>query len=122
MHYLIAADLVVLIHFAFVCFAVAGAVLALKWRWIPVLHLPAATWAVLIEVLGWSCPLTPLEQQLRLAAGQEGYEGGFVVHYLLPVLYPEHLTRDVQLVLGAAVAFVNLGLYAWLMARHRKRR
>lgn len=121
MHYRIAADFVVLIHFAFVCFAVAGAVLALKWRWIPVLHLPAAAWAVLIEVRGWRCPLTPLEQRLRLAAGQEGYEGGFIAHYLLPVLYPEHLTRDVQLVLGAAVALVNVGLYLWLMARHRKR-
>jgi hypothetical protein len=122
MFYRIAADLVVVAHFAFIAFAVGGALLALQWRWMPALHLPAVLWAVLVELGGWTCPLTPLEQRLRLAAGRQGYEGGFIEHYLLPVLYPEHLTRELQFALGGAVAFVNLGLYLWLAARRRKRR
>ena len=81
------------------------------------LHLPAAVWGALIEFSGWICPLTPLEKSLRAAAGQAGYEGGFIEHYLLPVLYPAGLTRGVQLVLGFLVIALNVGVYAVLLWR-----
>ena len=81
------------------------------------LHLPAAAWGVLIEFRGWICPLTPLESRLRILAGTEGYAGGFIEHYLLPVLYPAGLTRGVQITLGVLVLAVNLGIYGWILAR-----
>lgn len=116
----IAADLVVLIHLGFVLFVVLGGFLALQWRWMPWLHLPAAVWGALIEFAGWICPLTPWENALRRAAGEAGYAGGFVEHYLLPVLYPAGLTREIQLVLGALVIAVNLLAYALVIRRGRK--
>ncbi len=117
MHYWIAANLLVLFHFGFVCFVVLGGFLVLKWRWIVFLHIPAVIWGALIEYQGWLCPLTPLEQQLRLAGGQDGYSGGFIEHYLLPVLYPSTLNHEVQLVLGSAVIVINIIVYAWLVRR-----
>lgn len=113
----VAADAVVLIHLAFVLFVVFGALLVLRWRRLAWLHVPAATWGVLIEFTGWVCPLTPLEKRLRLAAGDAGYEGGFIDHYLLPLLYPAGLTPDTQIVLGVAVLVLNVGLYAWILMR-----
>ena len=112
MVYHILADLVVGVHALFVAFVVVGGLLALRWPWVAALHLPAAVWGALIEFQGWICPLTPLEKSLRAAAGQAGYEGGFIEHYLLPVLYPPGLTRSVQLVLGSVVIAVNLVVYA----------
>jgi Protein of Unknown function (DUF2784) len=85
------------------------------------LHLPAAVWGALIEFQGWICPLTPLEKSLRAAAGQAGYRGGFIEHYLLPVLYPAGLTGQVQLILGSLVIVVNLIVY-WLVLRRRRAR
>ena len=82
------ADLVVVLHFLFVLFVVFGGLLALRWPKVVYLHLPVAIYGVLIEFVGWECPLTPLEKELRENAGQAGYEGGFVEHYILPVLYP----------------------------------
>lgn len=117
MGYRILADLVVGVHALFVAFVVVGGLLALRWPWVAFLHLPAAVWGALIELQGWICPLTPLEKSLRAAAGESGYEGGFIDHYLLPVLYPAGLTRQVQLVLGTAVIVVNIAIYALLLRR-----
>lgn len=120
MRYAILADLLLVFHFGFVCFVVAGGLLVLKWRRLMVLHLPAVAWGALIEFQGWLCPLTPWEQQLRLAAGQAGYQGSFVEHYLLPVLYPAGLDRDMQLILGSMVIAINAVVYGWIILRYRK--
>jgi Protein of Unknown function (DUF2784) len=120
MGYHILADLLVGVHALFVAFVMVGGLLALRWPWVAILHVPAAVWGALIEFQGWICPLTPLEQSLRGAAGQAGYQGGFIEHYLLPVLYPAGLTRGVQLTLGATVILVNLLVYGFLLARRRR--
>ena len=120
--YGLSADLLVLFHVAFVAFALFGA-LAVAWRpQLAVLHVPAAIWAVLVEMNAWICPLTPWEQSLRRAAGQAGYAGSFVDHYVLPILYPVHLTPRIQWVLAAVVLLVNVLLYAWVIRRGRDRR
>lgn len=115
------AGLVVLVHLAFVLFAAAGALLALRWRWVPWAHIPAAAWAVSIEFSGGICPLTPLENDLRAKAGLDYYGGDFVARYLLPVLYPGGLTREAQVVIGLAVLAANLGLYIFVYTRRRFR-
>jgi hypothetical protein len=120
MFYAITADLLLLVHLGFVCFVVAGGLLVCKWRWFVLLHLPAVLWAVLLEFRGWICPLTPWEQQLRQAAGQSGFQGGFVEHYLLPVLYPAGLDPDTQLILGGFVILVNVAVYCWILLRCRE--
>jgi hypothetical protein len=117
MIYRLLADLVVLVHLAFVVFAVAGAVLVVRWRWVTCVHLPAVIWAALIEFAGWICPLTPLENRLRILSGGAGYRGGFVEHYLFPILYPVGLTRGVQVFLGSLVVVINVGIYSWLITR-----
>ena len=122
MPYRVLADLVVGVHALFVAFVIVGGLLALRWRWVAVLHVPAAVWGALIEFQGWVCPLTPLEKSLRAAAGQAGYPGGFIEHYLLPVLYPAGLTRGVQLVFGTVVIVVNVAVYAVLLRRARRSR
>jgi hypothetical protein len=114
------ADCVVALHLAFVVFAVAGALLALRWPRAVWLHLPAALWAAAVELAGWPCPLTPLENALRAAAGSATYGGSFLEHTVLPVLYPANLTRAVQLALGAAVLVANAGLYALVWWRLRR--
>lgn len=111
------ADALVLVHLSFVLFVVGGGFLALRWRWLPWLHLPAALWGATIEFTGWVCPLTPWENALRRAGGEAGYGGGFVEHYLLPLLYPAGLTREVQLGLGLLVIAVNLLAYALVWRR-----
>jgi hypothetical protein len=121
MVYHILADLVVGVHTLFVVFVVAGGLLALRWPRVAALHLPAAVWGTLIELQGWICPLTPLENSLREAAGGAGYQGGFIEHYLLPVLYPAALTRGVQLGLGVSVIAVNVLVYALVLRRIRRR-
>lgn len=105
------ADGVLVVHLAFILFVVLGGLLVLRWRWIALLHLPCAVWGLLIELYGWICPLTPLENSLRRKAGEAGYGGGFIEHYLLPVIYPGGLTREVQLTLAAIVVAVNAGIY-----------
>ena len=114
------ADLVVLIHFLFVLFVIFGGLLVLRWWKVVYLHLPAALWGAFIELAGGICPLTPLENALRRDAGLSGYEGGFVEHYILPVLYPRGLTRNVQLVLGGLVIAINLAVYTWVLARRHR--
>ena len=120
MYYTIAADLLLVFHLGFVCFVVAGGLLVLKWRWLMVPHLPAVIWGALIEFQGWLCPLTPWEQQLRLAAGQAGYHGSFIEHYLLPVIYPPGLEHNTQLILGSVVIVINAVVYGWIIIRSRK--
>ncbi len=115
------ADLVVIVHLSFVLFAVLGALLVLRWRWVACVHVPAAVWAAFIEFAGWICPLTPLEKWLRVRSGGAGYRGGFVDHYILPILYPEGLTRGVQIFLGVLVVLLNLAIYGWLLYRRRSR-
>jgi len=110
-----AADLLVLFHLGFIIFVIIGGFLVVKWRWVVFLHLPAALWGALIEFQGCLCPLTPLEQGLRQAAGEKGYSGGFIEHYLLPVIYPEALTADIQVALGGFVILINFAAYAWVL-------
>lgn len=117
MGYRLAADAVVVAHGAFILFAVLGGLLALRRRWLALLHLPAVAWALFIEATGRICPLTPLEVSLRVAAGDAGYDGGFVEHYLIPIIYPAGLTRDVQFILAAFVLAVNLAVYALILRR-----
>jgi hypothetical protein len=97
---------------------VLGGLLVLRWPRVAWLHLPAAAWGAWVEFTGRICPLTPLEQRFRLAAGEAAYSGDFVGHYILPVLYPAGLTRDAQFVLGGIVVGLNLGIY-WLVLRRR---
>ena len=115
------ADLVVALHLLFVAFVVLGGLLVLRWPWLAWLHLPAATWGALIEFAGWTCPLTPLENALRERAGGTGYPGGFVEHYLLPILYPSELTRALQVGLGVLVLVLNGGVYWYVLRRVRRR-
>ena len=116
------ADAVVLLHLAFVAFAVAGGLLVLRWRRVALLHLPALAWAAFVEFSGRTCPLTPLENALRAAGGEAGYAGGFVEHYLLPLLYPADLTRELQWTLGGALVVFNLAVYGAVVWQARRRR
>jgi len=111
------ADVVLVVHLGFVLFIVAGAFLILRWPWMVWVHPPAAVWGVAVEWAGWICPLTPLENRLRAQGGQAGYPGGFVEHYIVRVLYPGGLTRNIQFLLGATVLLVNLIAYAIVFAR-----
>lgn len=115
MPYHLLADLVVIIHLTFALFSVAGALLVIGWRKILYLHLPAAVWAAWIELSGRICPLTPLENWLRIKGGDAGYSGDFVGHYLLSILYPSGLTREVQFVLGGVVVGVNIIIYGYIL-------
>lgn len=113
------ADAVVLLHLAFILYAVFGGLLALRWRLMMWVHLPAALWGAAVEFMGWICPLTPLDA-LRAAGGAAGYRGGFIEHYLLPVIYPAGLTRAVQFVLGALVIAVNVVVYVIVLRRRAR--
>lgn len=117
----IAADFIVLFHFAFILFVIIGGFLVLKWRWIIWLHIPCAIWGALIEFAGWICPLTPWENQLRIAAGNTGYRGGFIEHYILPIIYPSGLTRELQLILGSLVILINLFAYIIIVFKQIKK-
>ncbi|MDZ7753355.1 MAG: DUF2784 domain-containing protein [Gammaproteobacteria bacterium] len=113
----LAADGVLVLHLVFVAFVVLGGLLVAYRSWIALVHLPAVVWVVLLEFRGWPCPLTPLEQWLRGMAGQAGYEGDFVEHYLMPLLYPPGLTPSMQWLLGGGVLAVNLVIYGVLLGR-----
>ncbi len=117
-----AADLVVALHFAFILFVVAGGLLVLRWPRLAWVHLPVVAWGAGIELIGWVCPLTPLENALRRAAGQAGYAGGFIDHYLSPLIYPPGLTREHQLALGLFVTIVNVVIYGMIALRRRRLR
>lgn len=113
------ADLTVAIHAAFIGFVVLGGFLVWRWRRVAWVHLPAAAWGALIEFAGWTCPLTPLENRFRRLAGDEGYSGGFIEHYLIPIMYPDDLTRTMQLLIGAGVVGINVFAYARLVGVRR---
>ena len=121
MHYGLLADLTVLLHAAFILFAVFGGLLAVRWPRIAWLHLPAVAWAAFIEFSGRICPLTPLENHYRELAGESGYTGGFIEHYILPVIYPAGLARNIQLGLGLGVLVVNIVAYGIVIRRSVKR-
>jgi hypothetical protein len=120
--YRLGADLVVAVHVLFIAFVVVGGFLAWRWPRLVWAHAPAAIWGALIEFAGWICPLTPLENALRTRAGGVGYAGGFVEHYVLPVVYPAGLTRAVQMILGAGVILINAVAYGVIIARWRQSR
>ena len=92
-----------MLHLAFVLFVALGGLLVLRWPKVAFLHIPCALWGVAIEFGGWICPLTPLEQHFLRLAGEAGYEGGFLEHYIWPLIYPDELTRGMQVGLGLAV-------------------
>jgi hypothetical protein len=120
MPYRLAADLLVLAHFAFILFVCLGGLLALRRPRCAWLHVPAALWGVFVEFSGGVCPLTPLEWRLRELAGEGGYGGGFVEHYLIPLVYPPGLALPAQWGLGSLVALVNGAIY-WLAVRRRRK-
>ena len=115
------AELVLVLHAAFIVFVLIGGLLALRWRLLPWLHLPCVLWVILIELNGWICPLTPLENQLREAGGERGYSGGFIEHYLLPLIYPSGLTPGRQALFAAILLGVNLAVYGLLWWNWRRR-
>ena len=115
-----AADLVLVVHLAFVLFVVLGGLLALRWRRVAWVHVPVALYGAAIEFVGFICPLTPLEVWLRRRGGEGGYEGGFIEHYVTAALYPAGLTREVQLALGTFVLVLNAIVYlVWWRRRRR---
>ena len=118
----LAADAVLVFHLAFIVFALLGGLLAIRWRWLVWLHLPAAGWGFFVEVTGRICPLTPLENMLREQAGSSGFSGGFVAHYLVPLIYPAGLTPDIQWLLAGVVVAVNLAVYGGLLVHRRTAR
>ncbi len=117
MLYKLLADLVLILHLFFIVFVLLGGLLILWRRWILWLHIPAVIWAVVLEFLGLICPLTPLENSLRQAGGDAGYGGGFIEHYLIPLIYPSGLTRELQMILGAIAICVNIGIYGFVIYR-----
>ena len=120
MFFRIAADLVVVFHFGFILYVILGGLLVLRWPVLAWFHIPAALWGALIEFAGWICPLTPLENLLRRASGTAGYGGGFIDHYLIPIIYPVVLNRSIQIVLGVAVVVLNVVIYVFVFRRRLK--
>jgi hypothetical protein len=116
------SDLVLVIHLAFILFAISGAFLVLKWRVLAWLHVPTFLWAAFIEFAGWVCPLTPLENWLREQGGGLPYQTTFMEHYIFPLVYPSFFTRNLQIFLGFLVLSINLGLYGWIIWRTGKRK
>ena len=121
MPYRLLADAVVVFHAAFVAFVVVGGWLVVRWPRVALIHIPAAIWGALIEFAGWVCPLTPLENYLRGRAGERGYAGGFVEHYVLRALYPDGLTPTIQWGLGVFVIIVNVAAYGYVLRARRHR-
>ena len=115
--YRLLANAVVAFHALFILFVVLGGLFAWRRRWIAAIHIPCAVWGILIEYRGWICPLTPVENSLRTRAGQAGYSGGFIEHYLVPAIYPSGLTSRIQAVLGTAVVMINMFAYGILLRR-----
>lgn len=120
MFYRLAADAVVFAHLLFILFVLCGGLLVLRWRRLAWLHLPAVAWGMAVEFFHLYCPLTPLENHLRQAAGESGYGGGFIEHYLLALIYPSGLTPSIQLVLGTLVLGLNLAVYLGLVLRRSR--
>ncbi|MCU7935666.1 MAG: DUF2784 domain-containing protein [Candidatus Thiodiazotropha sp. (ex Dulcina madagascariensis)] len=122
MFYRVLADLVALAHFVFIAFVLFGGLLTLRWRWAPWVHLPAVAWGAAVELFGFFCPLTPLENSLRRASGSAGYSGGFMEQYLLPLIYPDEITGEIQMLLGAVLVVLNGVIYFVIWRRFRTRK
>jgi hypothetical protein len=116
----LAADGVVVVHLAFILFVFLGGLTLFRWPRLVWIHVPAALWGGIVEFTGAPCPLTPLENFLRRAGNDPGYGGGFVDHYIVPIVYPPGLTRDIQLVLGGLILAINLVIYYRLIRRKMK--
>lgn len=117
MLYQVAADFIVLLHFSFILFVLAGGLLVLKWRWLVWLHIPAVIWGALISFMGWVCPLTPLENMLRKATGDGVYITGFVERYLGSVIYPSGFSREMFIAMGVIVIVINVVVYSVIVRR-----
>ncbi len=122
MIYRVAADFVLVTHFAFIVLVVAGGLMVVRYAWFAWIHLPAACWGAFVELTGRICPLTKFENYLRVNAGQEGYADSFVEHYILPVIYPAGLTRNIQLLLAGLVIAVNVIIYATILLRKKRQK
>ncbi len=122
MLYKLLANFVVVFHLVFILFVLFGGLLVLKWRRLAWIHAPASAWGMSTELFGWWCPLTPLENWLRENGGRAGYDTGFIEHYIMPVVYPPGLTREVQIVLGGAVLLINGVIYGVLARQEFERR
>ncbi len=122
MIYRILADLVVLIHFSFIIFVVTGGFFVIKWKKAVFFHIPAVIWGVIIEFTGWICPLTPLENKFRIAGGEAGFTGGFIDKYIVDLIYPEGLTRSIQMLLGFTVIVINILIYGYLIYNQAKQK
>lgn len=121
MLYRVLADVVLILHLGFVLLVALGGFLVLRWAPVAWLHLPAALWGAYVELNGRVCPLTPLEVLLRKRGGEDGYEGGFIEHYIQAWIYPEGLTRETQIALGVAVFVINTAIYWWVFHGARRR-
>ena len=121
MTFRILADVTLVLHLAFVAFVVGGGLLVARWPRVAWVHLPAVAWAAWVEFAGWNCPLTPLENWLRQQGGGTAYSSGFIEHYLVPVLYPSSLSRELQWALGTLVILVNAAVYLWVVRRRVRR-
>ena len=119
MRYQLYADSIAFIHLLFVLFVMFGSLLLLRWPRVIWLHLPALAWGLIVEFSGAICPLTPLESRLRAMAGETGYTDDFLSRWLLTVLYPEQLTRGLQIALGTSLLVLNLSLYVWIWKKSR---
>lgn len=122
MLYQILAEITLAVHFLFIVYVIIGALLVLKWHWTIFIHIPASFWGALIMFMGWICPLTPLENRFRRLAGGEGYDGGFIERYIWPVVYPEGLTRELQIYLGVGVVLINVIIYGIVIVRSRRKK
>ena len=122
MFYRIAADFVLVTHFAFIVLVVAGALAVLRYPWFAWIHIPAASWGAFVELTGMNCPLTIVENSLRINAGQAGYAVSFIEQYIFPMIYPAGLTRQMQMTLAALVVAVNVIIYATILLRKRTAR
>ena len=120
MWYRIGADVVLIVHFLFVLFVIFGGLLVIRWPRFAWVHVPVAIYGVVIEFLGFICPLTPLENSLRERGGEAGYSGGFIEHYITATIYPSGLTRRIQIVLGVGVLVLTVGIYAIVTRRARR--
>ena len=117
--YNILADAIVVAHFLFIAFVVFSGLLVIRWPRIAFVHLPSAIWGAAVEIFGWICPLTPLENHFRYLAGKTSYNGDFIAHYLLPIIYPENLTVAIQQVLGVLVIIINIIFYIIALRKHK---
>jgi drug/metabolite transporter superfamily protein YnfA len=120
--YNVLANAIVLAHFLFIAFVICGGLLVIRWPRFAVVHLPAAVWGAIVEIFGWICPLTPLENHFRLLAGNSSYSGDFIARYLLPVIYPENMTVTKQYIFGKIVIVINIIFYSIAIQKLRSRK